>query len=209
MRKVKLTKESTKDILETLLKRSPNNYGKYEDAVANILAKVKAEGDTALFAFTREFDKVEVTRDTIRVTPEEIEEAYKLVDPSLIDVIKKALVNIRSYHEKQLLNSWFTSTTDGTMLGQKVTALNRVGVYVPGGKAVYPSSVLMNIVPAKVAGVDRIVMTTLLEKTEKLIQAHLLPPTKPVQMKSIKWVVHRPSEHLHMEPRVFQRLTKS
>ncbi len=160
MRKVKLTKESTKDILETLLKRSPNNYGKYEDAVANILAKVKAEGDTALFAFTREFDKVEVTKDTIRVTPEEIEEAYKLVDPSLIDVIKKALVNIRSYHEKQLQNSWFTSTTDGTMLGQKVTALNCVGVYVPGGKAVYPSSVLMNIVPAKVAGVDRIVMTT-------------------------------------------------
>ena len=138
MRKVKLTKESTKDILETLLKRSPNNYGKYEDAVANILAKVKAEGDTALFAFTREFDKVEVTKDTIRVTPEEIEEAYKLVDPSLIDVIKKALVNIRSYHEKQLQNSWFTSTTDGTMLGQKVTALNCVGVYVPGGKAVYP-----------------------------------------------------------------------
>ena len=160
MRKVKLTKESTKDILETLLKRSPNNYGKYEDAVANILAKVKAEGDTALFAFTREFDKVEVTKDTIRVTPEEIEEAYKLVDPSLIDVIKKALVNIRSYHEKQLQNSWFTSTTDGTLLGQKVTALNCVGVYVPGGKAVYPSSVLMNIVPAKVAGVDRIVMTT-------------------------------------------------
>ena len=105
MRKVKLTKESTKDILETLLKRSPNNYGKYEDAVANILAKVKAEGDTALFAFTREFDKVEVTKDTIRVTPEEIEEAYKLVDPSLIDVIKKALVNIRSYHEKQHQNS--------------------------------------------------------------------------------------------------------
>ena len=160
MRKVKLTKESTKDILETLLKRSPNNYGKYEDAVADILAKVKAEGDEALFAFTREFDKVEVTKDTIRVTPEEIEEAYKLVDPSLIDVIKKALVNIRSYHEKQLQNSWFTSTTDGTMLGQKVTALNCVGVYVPGGKAVYPSSVLMNIVPAKVAGVDRIVMTT-------------------------------------------------
>ena len=160
MRKVKLTKESTKDILETLLKRSPNNYGKYEDAVADILAKVKAEGDEALCAFTREFDKVEVTKETIRVTPEEIEEAYKLVDPSLIDVIKKALVNIRSYHEKQLQNSWFTSTTDGTMLGQKVTALNRVGVYVPGGKAVYPSSVLMNIVPAKVAGVDRIVMTT-------------------------------------------------
>ena len=177
MRKVKLTKESTKDILETLLKRSPNNYGKYEDAVADILAKVKAEGDEALFAFTREFDKVEVTKETIRVTPEEIEEAYKLVDPSLIDVIKKALVNIRSYHEKQLQNSWFTSTTDGTMLGQKVTALNRVGVYVPGGKAVYPSSVLMNIVPAKVAGVDRIVMTTPppLQKKQFMVMSALTP----------------------------------
>ena len=160
MRKVKLTKESTKDILENLLKRSPNNYGKYEDAVTTILAKVRAEGDAALFEYTKEFDKVDVTKETIRVTQEEIDEAYKLVDPSLIDVIRKALVNIRSFHEKQLQNSWFTSTTDGTMLGQKVTALNRVGVYVPGGKAVYPSSVLMNIVPAKVAGVDRIVMTT-------------------------------------------------
>ena len=174
MRKVKLTKESTKDILETLLKRSPNNYGKYEDAVANILAKVKAEGDTALFAFTREFDKVEVTKDTIRVTPEEIEEAYKLVDPSLIDVIKKALVNIRSYHEKQLQNSWFTSTTDGTMLGQKVTPLERVGVYVPGGKAVYPSSVLMNIVPAKIAGVDHVVMCTPCNKEGKVNPAVLV-----------------------------------
>ena len=107
MRTVRLTKESTKDILENLLKRSPNNYGKFEAAVADILANVKEKGDTALFAFTREFDKVEVTKDTIRVTPEEIEEAYKLVDPSLIDVIKKALVNIRSYHEKQLQNSTF------------------------------------------------------------------------------------------------------
>ena len=156
MRKVKLTKESTKDILENLLKRSPNNYGKYEDAVTTILAKVRAEGDAALFEYTKEFDKVDVTKETIRVTQEEIDEAYKLVDPSLIDVIRKALVNIRSFHEKQLQNSWFTSTTDGTMLGQKVTALNRVGVYVPGGKAVYPSSVLMNIVPAKVAGADEI-----------------------------------------------------
>ena len=160
MRKVKLTKESTKDILENLLKRSPNNYGKYEDAVTTILAKVRAEGDAALFEYTKEFDKVDVTKETIRVTQEEIDEAYKLVDPSLIDVIRKALVNIRSFHEKQLQNSWFTSTTDGTMLGQKVTALNRVGVYVPGGKAVYPSSVLMNIVPAKVAGVDEIIMVT-------------------------------------------------
>lgn len=160
MRTVRLTKESTKDILENLLKRSPNNYGKFEAAVANILANVKEKGDEALFSYTKEFDKVEVTPETIRVTEAEIEEAYKAVDASLLEVIRKALVNIRSYHEKQRQNSWFTSTENGTMLGQKVTPLNRVGVYVPGGKAVYPSSVLMNIVPAKVAGVPHIVMTT-------------------------------------------------
>lgn len=160
MRTVTLTKESTKDILENLLKRSPNNYGKFETAVAEILAKVKSEGDKALFAYTKEFDKVEINAETIRVTEEEIREAYQAVDPALIQVIRKALVNIRSYHEKQLQNSWFTSGTNGTMLGQKVTPLERVGVYVPGGKAVYPSSVLMNIVPAKVAGVEQIVMTT-------------------------------------------------
>ena len=160
MRTVRLTKESTKDILENLLKRSPNNYGKFEAAVADILANVKEKGDEALFSYTKEFDKVEVTADTIRVTEAEIQEAYEAVDASLLEVIRKALVNIRSYHEKQRQNSWFKSTENGTMLGQKVTPLNRVGVYVPGGKAVYPSSVLMNIVPAKVAGVPHIVMTT-------------------------------------------------
>ena len=160
MRTVRLTKESTKDILENLLKRSTSNYGKFEAAVADILANVKEKGDEALFSYTKEFDKVEVTPETIRVTEAEIEEAYKAVDASLLEVIRKALVNIRSYHEKQRQNSWFTSTENGTMLGQKVTPLNRVGVYVPGGKAVYPSSVLMNIVPAKVAGVPHIVMTT-------------------------------------------------
>ena len=160
MRKVTLTKESTRDILENLLKRSPNNYGKFESAVAEILEKVKSEGDEALFTYTKQFDQVEINKDTIRVTEEEIKEAYDTIDPSLLDVIRKALVNIRTYHEKQIQNSWFTSTTNGTMLGQKVTPLNRVGVYVPGGKAVYPSSVLMNIVPAKVAGVPHIVMTT-------------------------------------------------
>ena len=160
MRTVRLTKESTKDILENLLKRSPNNYGKFEAAVADILANVKEKGDEALFSYTKEFDKVEITAENIRVTEEEIKEAYEAVDASLLEVIKKALVNIRSYHEKQRQNSWFTSTENGTMLGQKVTPLNRVGVYVPGGKAVYPSSVLMNFVPAKVAGVDEIIMTT-------------------------------------------------
>ena len=160
MRTVKLTKESTKDILENLLKRSPNNYGKFESTVAQILDKVKNEGDAALFAYTKEFDKADVTKETIRVTDAEIEEAYAQIDPALLGVIRKALVNIRKYHEKQIQNSWFTSETNGTMLGQKVTPLNRVGVYVPGGKAVYPSSVLMNILPAKVAGVPHIVMTT-------------------------------------------------
>ena len=174
MRKVTLTKESTRDILENLLKRSPNNYGKFESAVAEILEKVKSEGDEALFTYTKQFDKVEINKDTIRVTEEEIKEAYDTIDPSLLDVIRKALVNIRTYHEKQIQNSWFTSTTNGTMLGQKVTPLNRVGVYVPGGKAVYPSSVLMNIVPAKVAGVPHIVMTTPPGKDGKVCDSTLV-----------------------------------
>lgn len=174
MRKVTLTKETTKGILENLLKRSPNNYGKFEDAVAAILAKVKSDGDAALFAYTKEFDKEEIHAENIRVTEEEIREAYTLVDPSLVDVIRKALVNIKSYHEKQKQNSWFTSDTDGTMLGQKVTPLEKVGVYVPGGKAVYPSSVLMNVVPAKVAGVDQIIMTTPPGKDGKVNPATLV-----------------------------------
>lgn len=160
MRTVTLTKESTKDILENLLKRSPNNYGKFEASVTEILENIKEKGDEALFGYTEKFDKARITKDTIRVTQEEINEAYRLVDPGLIEVIRKALVNIRSYHEKQRQNSWFTSKEDGTMLGQKVTPLSKVGVYVPGGKAVYPSSVLMNIVPAKTAGVEKIIMTT-------------------------------------------------
>lgn len=174
MRTVKLTKESTKDILENLLKRSPNNYGKFESAVAQILDKVKKDGDEALFAYTKEFDKAEVTKETIRVTEAEIEEAYAQIDPALLGVIRKALVNIRKYHEKQIQNSWFTSETNGTMLGQKVIPLNRVGVYVPGGKAVYPSSVLMNIVPAKVAGVPHIVMTTPPGKDGKICASTLV-----------------------------------
>lgn len=160
MRTVTLTKESTKDILENLLKRSPSSYGKYEMAVAQILDKVNQEKDQALFGYTKEFDKADITAENIKVTEEEIKEAYEQVDPSLLAVIRKALVNIRTYHEKQRQNSWFTSSENGTMLGQKVTPLYRVGVYVPGGKAVYPSSVLMNIVPAKVAGVPNIVMCT-------------------------------------------------
>ena len=160
MRIQRLDQNTKANLLEDLLKRSPNNYGQYEKGVAEILARVKEEGDQAVFDFTRRFDHAEITEETIRVTIEEIEEAYRQVSPSLVDIIRKALVNIRSYHEKQRRTSWFDSKPDGTILGQKVTPLQRVGVYVPGGKAVYPSSVLMNIVPAKVAGVDEIIMVT-------------------------------------------------
>lgn len=160
MRIVKLTEKEKDNILENMLKRSPNQYGQYQEAVDAILEEVKEKGDEALFAYTEKFDGVTITPETIRVTQEEIDEAYEQVDSGLIDVIRKALVNIRSYHEKQVRYSWFDSKPDGTLLGQKITALARVGVYVPGGKAVYPSSVLMNVVPAKVAGVEKIVMTT-------------------------------------------------
>ena len=160
MKTVKLTKEATADLLKTLLKRSPSQYGEYETIVAGILGDVRTRGDAALFEYTARFDKAAITRDNILVTEEEIREAYALTDPSLVDVIRKALVNIRAFHEKQKQNSWFTSSAEGIMLGQKIMPLERVGVYVPGGKAVYPSSVLMNIVPAKTAGVDRIIMTT-------------------------------------------------
>ena len=160
MRIQHLTKDAKENLLEDLLKRSPNNYGQYEQGVQEILAHVKAEKDQAVFEYTKKFDHAEITADNIKVTEEEIEEAYKEVDPKLVEIIRKALRNIRTYHEKQRQYSWFDSKPDGTILGQKVTPLHRVGVYVPGGKAVYPSSVLMNIVPAKVAGVDEIVMVT-------------------------------------------------
>lgn len=160
MRIVELTKETKQNLLDDLLKRSPNNYTEYADVVQEIVDNVRKNGDAALFEYTKKFDKARITPSNIKVTEEEIEEAYKLVDPHLVDVIRKALVNIRSYHEKQKQYGWFDTTKDGTMLGQKVTPLNSVGVYVPGGKAVYPSSVLMNIVPAKVAGVEKIIMTT-------------------------------------------------
>lgn len=160
MRIVKLTTKTRENILENLLKRSPNSYGQYEAAVAEILANVKEHGDKAVFDYTLRFDKARITGENVRVTDAEIEEAYGLVDPKLLEVMRRALVNIREYHMKQKQYSWFDSTAKGTILGQKVTPIEKVGVYVPGGKAVYPSSVLMNIVPAKVAGVDRVIMTT-------------------------------------------------
>lgn len=160
MKKVRLTKETKQNLLQDLLKRSPNNYDEFSGRVNAILERVKKEGDAAVFDYTKQFDKVEITPDTVRVTEEEVAEAYEKVDKELLGIIRKAKVNIATYHEKQRQYSWFDSKSDGSILGQKITPLQRVGVYVPGGKAVYPSSVLMNVMPAKVAGVDEIVMTT-------------------------------------------------
>ena len=159
MRILKLTEDTRKDILQNLLKRSPNNYGEFEGRVNAIIEKVRNNRDQAVFNYTKQFDGADINAGNILVTEEEIAEAYEQVDTTLLAVIRKSLVNIKKYHEKQVQNSWFT-TEDGIILGQKVTALATVGVYVPGGKAVYPSSVLMNVLPAKVAGVDRIVMCT-------------------------------------------------
>lgn len=160
MRIVKLTDETKNNILEDLLKRSPNSYGKFEAAVNDILLNVRTNKDEALFKYTKDFDKADINASNIVVTKDEIEEAYTKVDPALVDVIRKSLKNIKEYHEKQKQYSWFDSKPDGTILGQKVTPLARAGVYVPGGKAAYPSSVLMNVVPAKVAGVEQIIMCT-------------------------------------------------
>lgn len=160
MRIVKLTDETKNNILEDLLKRSPNSYGKFEAAVNDILLNVRTNKDEAIFKYTKDFDKADINASNIVVTKEEIEEAYTKVDPALVDVIRKSLKNIKEYHEKQKQYSWFDSKPDGTILGQKVTPLARAGVYVPGGKAAYPSSVLMNVVPAKVAGVEQIIMCT-------------------------------------------------
>ena len=160
MRIVTLDENSKQNLLNDLLKRSPNHYGEFIDRVNDIINNVRSNGDAAIFDYTKRFDGADINASNIRVTKEEIEEAYTLVDPELIDVIRKALVNIREYHEKQRQYSWFDSKPNGTMLGQKVTPLATTGVYVPGGKAVYPSSVLMNVIPAKVAGVEKIVMVT-------------------------------------------------
>lgn len=160
MRIDKLDSSTKKNLLEDLLKRSPNSYGKYEASVKEILENVRSGRDEAVFTYTKQFDGADIDASNIRVTEEEIQEAYSQVEESLLMVIRKAKTNIQTYHEKQRQYSWFDSRPDGTILGQKVTPLERVGVYVPGGKAAYPSSVLMNIMPAKVAGVDEIIMVT-------------------------------------------------
>lgn len=183
MRIVELNREARENILSGLLKRDPNNYQEYEAAVRQIVDDVRERGDEAVSAYTEKFDGVRITPETIRVTEAEIEDAYGLVDKELVGVMERSAKNIREYHEKQRQYSWFDSRPDGTLLGQKVTPLESAGVYVPGGKAAYPSSVLMNILPAKVAGVPRIVMVTPPEKNGKvhpvtLVAAHLAGATE-------------------------------
>lgn len=174
MRIVKLNNDTKKDLLNSLLKRSPNNYGDYAATVQAIVDDVRDNGNKALFSYTKKFDKADIDESNILVTKEEIDYAYTQVDPALLDVIRKAKENIRVYHEKQKQYSWFDTTPEGTMLGQKVTPLASAGVYVPGGKAVYPSSVLMNIVPAKIAGVAHVVMCTPCNKEGKVNPAVLV-----------------------------------
>lgn len=174
MRIIELTEEARTNILENLLKRSPNSYGEFEGRVNEIIENVREKRDAAIFDYTKRFDGADINAENILVTEDEMKEAYGKVDEKLLEVIRKALVNIRKYHEKQRQYSWFDSEESGIILGQKVTALEKVGVYVPGGKAVYPSSVLMNIVPAKVAGVKKIVMTTPPGKDGKVNPATLV-----------------------------------
>ena len=183
MRIIKLNEQSRANILADLLKRDPNNYSAYEGTVQEIVDDVRARGDEALLEYTKKFDGAELSADNIRVTQAEIQEALSQVDPNLLAVMKKSMKNIREYHEKQKQYSWFDSKPNGTILGQKVTALSSVGVYVPGGKAAYPSSVLMNIIPAEVAGVEKIVMVTPPGKDGRvnpvtLIAAHLAGATE-------------------------------
>ncbi len=183
MKIITLDKTTRENILSDLLKRDPNNYDSYGAVVQEIVNEVKEKKDSAVFAYTKKFDGAEVNASNIRVTEEEIQEAMKEVEPGLLEVMKKAMKNIRDYHQMQIQHSWFDSKPDGSILGQKVTALESVGVYVPGGKAAYPSSVLMNIIPAEVAGVKRIVMVTPPGKDGKvnpvtLTAAHLAGATE-------------------------------
>ena len=174
MRIVTLSKESRQNLLDSLLKRSPGNYGQYQDTVQEIVDRVKTKGDQALFELIRKFDWEGIDASNVKVTEAEVQEAYDTIDPQLVETIRKSLKNIREYHEKQKQHSWFDTTPEGTMLGQKVTPLASAGVYVPGGKAVYPSSVLMNIVPAKIAGVAHVVMCTPCNKEGKVNPAVLV-----------------------------------
>ena len=160
MRIIKLTSDSKTKLMGELLKRTTDDYGEQETIVKEILKNVHDKGDEALFDYTKKFDKADLNSATVKVTEDEIEAAYGEVDEELVEVIRKSIANIKKFHEKQVKNSWISPEANGTILGQRVSPIESTGVYVPGGKAAYPSTVLMNVIPAKVAGVERIVMTT-------------------------------------------------
>lgn len=165
------------------LKRSVDSGTEEQRAIVkDIIAAVKSSGDQALIDYTEKFDRVRLS--SLAVTAAEIEEAYNEVAAEMVEIIKEAAQNIRNFHEKQLRNSWITTEKNGTILGQKVTPLDSVGVYVPGGTAAYPSSVLMNVVPAQVAGVERIVMVSPPGKNGKL-PAGVLVAAKEAGVKEI------------------------
>lgn len=160
MKIIDLNEKTKAELLDNLLKRSPANYTEYENTVAEIIRNVREGKDKALFEYTEQFDHTQMDAAHIRVQPQEIRAAYDSLDPELIRVMKKSAENIRLFHEKQKRNSWIETKDDGSILGQRIIPIEISGVYVPGGKAAYPSSVLMNVIPAKVAGVQRIIMTT-------------------------------------------------
>ena len=174
MRIIELNEASKKNIMEDLLKRSPNQYESYAKSVTEIINEVRENGDKALFSYTKKFDLADIDENNIRVTEDEIEVAYGLVDSKLIDVIRRAKLSIEDFHNKQKRNSWFDASKEGIILGQKITPIEKVGVYVPGGKAAYPSTVLMDIIPAKVAGVKRIVMITPPDKDGRIYPGTLV-----------------------------------
>ena len=201
MRILTLTKETQQNILENLLKRSPNSYGGVRGACERHHRGGARQPRRGCFFLHEKFDGADIDAGNILVTEEEIGEAYEKVDPKLLSVIRKALVNIRDYHSRQRQNSWFDSQESGIILGQKVTPLARVGVYVPGGKAVYPSSVLMNVIPAKVAGVEQIIMTTPPGADGKSIRPHSWRQRRRAWTPSIRWAARRRSLRWRSEPR--------
>ena len=159
MRITTLTRDNKQEFIDLLKSRKSTDTAKQEEIVAGIIRRVREEGDRAVFELEKQLDGCSLSADNIRVSREEIEEAYRNVDPQLIGVMKHAAENIRRFHEKQKENSWIT-VEDGILLGQKITPVASSGCYVPGGRAAYPSSVLMNLVPAEVAGVERIIVAT-------------------------------------------------
>ncbi|HIT88393.1 MAG TPA: histidinol dehydrogenase [Candidatus Coprocola pullicola] len=166
--------DNTQQKLQEILQRNQTEKNDIQQIVNDIVYDVKKNGDEALFRYTKEFDKIELTHQTVQVTEEEIKYAYTQVEQNLIKVIQKAAKRIKQFHEKQKLNSWLEPSENGEMMGQLIRPLEKVGIYVPGGKASYPSSVLMNAIPASVAGVSEIIMVTPAKKDGRVTPTTLV-----------------------------------